>query len=167
MKWYRVLPACIIYLFAGCSNSHDISVVTGFEAEKYMGKWYEIARLPNWFESGMTNVSAEYLLSEDGEISVYNRGTKYGKERFIAGKARFRNSRSTGELEVSFFGPFYSGYRIIKLPPDYRYSIVVGDNRDFLWILGRETRLDPADMDEIMVFLREQKFAVEKLIYSN
>ena len=152
----------------GC-NSHpadNIPAVKSFELPRYLGKWYEIARLPNHFERGMSHVTATYTLRPDGTVNVVNQGIKNGKPVSITGVARAKNSPADGELEVSFFRPVYSDYRIIKLAPDYRYSIVTGSSRRYLWILARQVELSAADKNTIMEFLRQHHFPTGELIYS-
>lgn len=157
------LPA---FIFSGCRTENDIPAVSKFELSNYMGRWYECARLPNWFEKDMTNVSAEYSLMDDGSVKVVNSGYKNGKLKTITGKAKYAGKNFSGELKVSFFRPFYSPYRIIKLAPDYRYSVVMGDSPEYLWILSRTPHLDPADLQEIIAFLETHGFPVNKLIFS-
>lgn len=152
--------------FSGCKTPQAIPAVSGFETDKYLGQWYEIARLPNWFENGMSNVSAEYSRQPDNSLQVINRGMKNGKEKSVTGKIRQHGKSDTGELEVSFFWPFYASYRIIKLAPDYRYSVVMGDTPEYLWILSRTPHLAPADLQEIITFLETHGFPVDKLIFS-
>jgi apolipoprotein D and lipocalin family protein len=131
-----------------------------------MGTWYEIARLPNRFERGMTKVSAEYTLLPSGMVKVVNKGTKNDVIKSITGTARRVQGASGGELEVSFFKPFFNSYRIIKLAPDHRYSIVIGGSRQMLWVLSRSRELSPEDCAEIKTFLLKHNFPLDKLIYS-
>ena len=133
-----------------------------------MGTWYEIARLPHYFERGLDQVRAEYTLQPDGSIRVVNRGVRNGKEQRIAGKAKLKHPEARplpGELRVSFFGPFYSAYRIIELAPDYSYAVVTGSGKDYLWVLSRTPKLPEKLLGEILGRLRELKFKVEKLEY--
>ena len=166
-NWFLVLTAALG--FCGC-NSHnttaDIPAVKPFNITRYQGKWYEIARLPNRFERGMSHVTATYTLRPDGTVKVVNQGIQNGKLVSITGVARAKNSPADGELEVSFFRPFYSDYRIIKLAPDYRYSIVTGSSRRLLWILARQPELSAADKNTILEFLRQHRFPTGELIYS-
>ena len=150
-------------LLAGCTSAEKIPAVKNFDTARYMGKWYEYRRLPNYFERGMTDVSAEYTLQKDGTVKVVNRGIYKNKEKSITGTLRSAGSPGTGELEVSFFKPFYGSYRIIKLAPDYRYSVVTGRNKSLLWILSRTRELPAEDVEEIMTFLKQHGFPVEKL----
>ncbi|MCI5778656.1 MAG: lipocalin family protein [Lentisphaeria bacterium] len=150
----------------GCNSSRDIPAVKGFDAGCYLGVWYEIARLPNRFERDMTQVKAEYSALPDGRIRVVNSGVKAGAPTEITGVARSSGEADTGELEVSFFWPFYSDYRIIKLAPDYRFSVVVGADRGYLWVLSRTPELSPGEWREIRTFLKQHKFPEESLIFS-
>ena len=156
----------LLLAVAGCTSAvSEIPAVSGFEVEKYLGKWYEIARLPNWFEREMTDVSADYSRLPDGSFKVINRGMKNGKSKSVTGKLRFADKNDTGELEVSFFAPFYSSYRIIKLSPDYRYSVVISGNGKYLWILSRTRKLDEADLIEIIDFLKKNNIPLEDLLF--
>jgi len=161
---YLLVPAFL--LFAGCSESVKIPAVTGFDANRYMGTWYEIARLPNRFEKGMVEVSAAYSPRPGGGIKVVNNGVKNGEKISVTGVAYFAGKKDEGLLKVSFFRPFYGAYRIIKLSPDYRYSVVTGSDMSYLWILARSRELPETELDGIMTFLRAHGFAVENLLWS-
>ena len=165
MKMTKYFFVPVLLLFAGCSGSVKIPAVTGFDAERYMGTWYEVARLPNRFEKGMTGVIAVYSLRPDGRVDVVNSGVKDGVKKSVTGVAYLAGKTGEGLLKVSFFRPFYGPYRIIKLSPDYRYSVVTGADPSYLWILARERELSERDLDEILTFLRARGFAVEKLIW--
>ena len=124
-----------------------LEAVDDFDGDRYMGKWYEIARLDHSFERNLSNVSAVYTEKERGEIAVLNRGfdEKNGEWKQIEGKARFVGDETIGSLKVSFFGPFYGGYNIIELDRiDYSYAMVSGPSRSYLWILSRTPKLDEA-----------------------
>lgn len=115
--------------------------VQPFHKEKYLGKWYEIARMDFKFEKNLNNTTAEYSLKENGKINVVNRGYNYKKEKWTeaTGKAKFVKDENIAMLKVSFFGPFYAGYNVMAIDPDYRYALVAGKNLKYLWILSRET----------------------------
>ncbi|MBP7711296.1 MAG: lipocalin family protein [Gammaproteobacteria bacterium] len=135
---------------SGCSTAppEGVSAVTPFDIERYLGKWYEIARLDHSFERGLTDVSATYRLRADGSVEVVNRGydPKRGGWREAVGRALFTGDRGRGSLKVSFFGPFYGGYHVVALDQkEYAWSLVMGPDRDYLWILAREKRL-PEDV---------------------
>jgi apolipoprotein D and lipocalin family protein len=142
--------------------------VSGFELDKYLGKWYEIARLDHPFERGMSNVSANYSMREDGGVTVLNKGFKDDKKTWkdAKGKAYFVHSQDLAHLKVSFFGPFYGAYIVIKLDKqDYQYSIVCGPGRKYFWILSRTAKMDPELLKELVEFGRSNGFDVDKLIY--
>ena len=155
--------------FAGCANSTaDIAAVTDFQPEKYMGVWYEIVRLPHYFERGLDYVQAEYTLKPDGMIQVVNSGQRNGEKSRIVGKAKLKNPKASpleGELRVSFFGPFYSDYRIIELAPDYSYAVVTGANRDYLWILSRRPSMSKEQLQKILDRLKKLGFEIGQLEY--
>ena len=114
--------------------------VSGFKVEKYLGKWHEIARMDFRSEKHLTQVSAEYSLRDDGTVRVLNRGydTLAKKWKEAEGKAKFDGPRDRGKLKVSFFGPFYSDYKVVKLDDQYRYALVLGKSPRYMWILSRE-----------------------------
>ena len=137
--------------------------MTGFELPRYLGVWYEIARLPHRFERDLDRVQAEYTANPDGTVKVVNSGERDGERRRAEGIARFKGDRQTGELEVSFFRPFYGDYRIIRLAPDYRYSVVTSSTREYLWILARAPQLSESEQNELVEYARELGFPVENL----
>jgi apolipoprotein D and lipocalin family protein len=123
--------------------------VEDFDVNRYLGTWYEIARLDHSFERGLINVSAEYSLRDDGGLRVVNRGFSTSDNQWeeANGKAYFVESGETGYLKVSFFGPFYGSYVVFDLDQeDYQYSFVSGPDTSFLWLLSR-TRQVP---DEVL-----------------
>jgi len=156
-------------IFSGCAGSTaDLAAVTDFQPGKYMGVWYEIVRLPHYFERGLDYVQAEYTLKPDGMIQVVNSGQRNGEKRRIVGKAKLKDPKALplkGELRVSFFGPFYSDYRIIELGQDYSYAVVTGSNRDYLWILSRRPVMPKEQLQTILDRLKKLGFKIELLEY--
>lgn len=157
-------------VLAACSTAPPpgVTVVSPFDAKRYAGDWYEIARLDHSFERGLSHVTARYEAQADGSIRVRNRGYDHNKQKWkeAVGRARFVGERTRGSLKVSFFGPFYGGYHVVALDQHaYRWSMVVGPDRDYLWILAREPRLP----DEVRHALLRQASAlgyeVNKLIW--
>lgn len=130
---------------AGCATAPPpgVTPVTGFDVNRYLGRWYEIARLDHSFERGLSDVTADYALNDDGTIKVVNRGysTENDAWESVEGKAKFRGDATVGSLKVSFFGPFYGGYHIFELDDDYHYAVVAGPTRNYLWILARSSEL--------------------------
>jgi apolipoprotein D and lipocalin family protein len=155
--------------FVGCTGvPAGLRPITNFEPERYLGKWYEIARLDHRFERDLSNVSALYYKKNDDAIGVVNRGynEKTGKWEEIEGTAFFTQNESVGSLKVSFLGPFYGGYHIILLDrKSYQYAVVVGPRRSFLWILSRQKKMDQTTLSELVARVDQLGFDTEELIY--
>ena len=142
--------------------------VEDFSLEKYLGKWYEIARLDHSFERGLSDVTAEYSLRDDGGVRVVNRGFRSARSKWkdAEGKAYFIDDTSIGKLKVSFFGPFYGAYNVIALDQDeYQWSLVVGPDTDYLWILSRTPVLDQEIIDQLLSIAGSLGFKTEDLIF--
>jgi apolipoprotein D and lipocalin family protein len=141
-------------LLAGCTGiPQGITVVDKFALDRYMGKWYEVARIDNWFEKGIEQATAIYSISADGSVKVLNSGYKVKKAKWstIEGRGVFVDDTSKGALKVSFFGPFYSSYNVIALDREnYSWSVVCGRNRSYLWILSRTPVMEPQLYDELV-----------------
>lgn len=172
MSRYIVLRFClsnIILGLSGCVGIPDnVAPIHGFKLQRYLGKWYEIARLDHSFERNLVRVTADYSLRQDGGIRVVNRGfnIQTGKWEQAEGRAYFVDRPDIGRLKVSFFGPFYSGYNIIALDKQgYRYAMVCGPNRSYLWILARDKMLDENIRDMLLEQARKAGFAIEQLIF--
>ncbi|WP_319534042.1 lipocalin family protein [uncultured Vibrio sp.] len=170
MKSLKSLLLLFVVALFGCTSKPvGIEPVQNFELKPYLGKWYEIARLDHSFERGLSNVTAEYELREDGGVTVINRG--YSKQdqswRQAEGKAYFVDGSSTGHLKVSFFGPFYSSYIIFDLGEKYDYAFISGYNRDYLWLLSRKPEVDSAMLERFKRTAREKGFDVDELILVN
>ena len=160
--------ALVAMLCAGCGQIPDgVQAVEGFDAERYLGTWYEVARLDHSFERGLSRVTATYAARDDGGIDVLNRGydEEDGEWREARGRARFVGPRDVASLEVSFFGPFYGGYNVIDLDPGYTIALVAGPNRDYLWILSRDPTPAPADVERLVARARSLGFDTSGLIY--
>ncbi|WP_031434139.1 lipocalin family protein [Methylomarinum vadi] len=159
----------LLIFLPGCTGIPDgVEAVDGFNVSRYLGKWYEIARLDHPFERNLTAVTAEYSLRQDGGITVVNSGYDPVKQKRVSveGKAYLIETPEQGRLKVSFFGPFYASYNIIALDKqDYRYAMVTGPNLDYLWILSRTPQLDEAVLAGLKTQARQLGFAVDELIY--
>ena len=165
----RTLILLVLTLLAtactGIPPGHQ--VVKPFQLDRYLGTWYEIARLDHSFERGLTRVSADYSLRPDGGVRVLNRGFNAAKNRWqeAVGRAYFVLGPDTGYLKVSFFGPFYGAYIVTDLDPDYRHVLVSGPNHDYLWILARTPHLEATVRDRLVARAKALGFATDELIW--
>ncbi len=141
----------------------DNSTITNLEPERYLGKWYEIARYDHKFERGLNYATANYSLMNDGKIRVVNSGLKNGKLKSSVGKAKFTDN--PGLLRVSFFGPFYSDYRIMMLSKDYKYALVGSKSAKYLWILSRTPAVPEGTLNHILVEAANRGYDISKLIW--
>ena len=155
-------------MLTGCVRAPvGVTPVKGFEINRYLGKWYEIARLNHRFERGMTKVTAEYSLRPDGNVRVFNRGfdTASGRWREIEGRAKFVGKPDTGFLKVSFFRPIYGAYVIIELDKtNYNYALVAGPDTSYLWILSRSPVMEETAKRQLVARAKELGFDTSKLI---
>ena len=158
------LMACVVGLFAACDASEiDNSTVKAVDLNRYLGSWYEIAKYDHVFERGLDYAMANYTLRDDGKIDVLNTGIKDGRAKDAKGIAKTTNI--PGLLKVSFFGPFYSDYRIMMLDADYQYVLVGGSNDKYLWILSRTPQLDDATKTLILAEANRRGYDTSKLIW--
>jgi apolipoprotein D and lipocalin family protein len=165
----KKLSLLLTLLFTGCAGIPEkVKPVDNFNVHSYLGKWYEIARLDHSFERGLTRVTAEYALREDGGLKVTNRGFSAKENRWkeAIGKAYFVNETDKGHLKVSFFGPFYGSYVIFDLDQEnYQYSLVCGPDTTYLWILSRTTELEAAVKNHLVAKAASLGFDTSKLIF--
>lgn len=159
-------------LFGLCATAMpqrvDNSTITSLDMNRYLGQWYEIARYDHSFERGLVGCMAEYSLRDDGKIKVLNSGhlnTLDGPYKESTGKAKQRKNGTAGQLQVSFFGPFYGDYDILELAPDYSYSVVGSSSPKYLWILSRTPHMSAATKDKILRNLRLRGYDTSKLIW--
>lgn len=156
-------------LLAGCVDKPDnIVPVDHFDSSRYLGKWYEIARMDHSFERGLSQVSAEYSLRDDGGLKVVNRGYQAaaGKWKEAVGKAYFVGPKDQAYLKVSFFGPFYGAYVVFDLDHEgYRHALVSGPDKSYFWLLSRTPTLDDATLQRLVGKAQALGFDTAKLIY--
>ena len=159
-----IIPSCL--LMSGCRSTSNLEVVSNFEIERYLGVWYEAARMPHGFEKNLSSVSATYSFNEDGTIKVLNRGFNDKKLEWeeIEGVAKFKKDEDQGWLKVSFFKPFYASYKVIYLSDDYTRAIVTGPSYGYLWILVRDPALPKTEIEWLVSKAGEFDFETEKLI---
>lgn len=150
-KWLVFL--CLAALHGCLGMPNGVRPVEGFELDSYLGKWYEIARLDHSFERGLSRVTAEYSLREDGSVRVVNRGwsEEDGEWKEAEGRAYFVRDENQGYLKVSFFGPFYGSYVVFGLDSDqYGWSFVSGPDTSYLWLLSRTPEVEHAVLQQFL-----------------
>ena len=141
----------------------DNSVVRELDLNRFLGSWYEVARFDHFFERGMSQTKANYVLRDDGNIDVINTGIKGGKPKTAKGKAKLTDTPAL--FRVSFFGPFYSDYRIMLLDADYRYMLIGSGSDGYLWILSRTPQLSDRDRVAILAEAQRRGYDTDKLIW--
>jgi len=166
MNAYLMMAAALL---AGCLSKPDnVTPVAQFDAAKYMGKWYEIARLDHSFERALSHVTAQYSLRDDGGVNVVNRGYQAADAKWevAQGKAYFVERPDIGYLKVSFFGPFYGSYIVFDLDRKaYSYALVSGPDKSYLWLLSRSPTMDEATKKRLVGKAQALGFDTGKLIY--
>jgi len=154
-------------LFSCTTIPKGAVVVKSFDKQKYLGKWYEIARIDFKFERNLNNTTAEYSLNKNGSIRVENRGYNIKKEKWTkaVGIAKFVKEDDIAMLKVSFFGPFYAGYNVIAIDPNYTYALVAGKNLKFLWILSRDTTIPDEIKTQYLKIAEEIGYNTSNLLW--
>lgn len=159
----------LLLLSGGCVGTPDnVQPVSGFELDRYLGQWYEIARLDHRFERGLDNITANYSLRDDGGVRVRNRGFSIEDQEWdeAEGKAYFVKEPNVGFLKVSFFGPFYGSYIIFELDQDnYQYAFVSGPDNSYLWFLSRTPEVSEDLKNRFIEMSAERGFDTSALIF--
>jgi apolipoprotein D and lipocalin family protein len=169
-KWLLALAAgagvaVVTYGLLSKDIPKGAAAVHPFDADRYMGLWYEVARLPNRIEKNINQLTEEYILNEDGIMKVITKGYNFKKDEWktINGKMRLAGSDNLGMLEVSYFGPLYLSYNVLDIDADYRYALVSGSGLSYLWILSRETTIPDNIKAQFLNTARDIGFDVGKL----
>jgi len=156
-------------MLSSCATSTRLlRPVENFDSNRYLGVWYEIARLPHRFERNLVAVTATYSLRKDGAIDVLNQGydTVAKKWKSAKGRGYFKQGSNTPLLKVTFFWPFYGDYKVISLDTtDYSYAVVTSGTFDYLWILARKPALDAETLARLVHFAETSGFDVSQLEY--
>ncbi|MDO7085231.1 lipocalin family protein [Pseudocolwellia sp. AS88] len=164
----KVLLIISVFLLSSCLGMPEsVKPASDFELQKYLGKWYEIARLDHSFERGLSQISAEYSLKDDGGVKVINRGFSKEDNQWnqAEGKAYFVNDVTQGYLKVSFFGPFYGSYVVFELDEDYQYAFVSGPDTEYLWLLARTPTVDKKILNKFVAMSKARGFNTKNIIY--
>lgn len=171
MKINYLIIVLFTQILLGCTGiPNDLKAVNNFALNRYLGGWYEIARLDHRFERGLNNISANYSMNNDGSVKVINKGWNVANQKWeqAEGKAYFVEQPDIGRLKVSFFGPFYGGYNIIDLDKkNYANAMVTGPDKSYFWILSRTKQLPKATLEILIYRAKALGFPVEKLIFVN
>ena len=166
MKGFMSILMASVICLASCScrgQKINNTPVKAFDPDRFLGTWYEIARFDHSFERGLTCTIASYSLNADGTLTVVNSGIKNGKGKTSVGKAKLTDT--AGRMRVSFFGPFYSDYRVLMLGDDYSYALVGSKSSKYLWILSRTPDI-PGDMlKTILASASDRGYDTSKLIW--
>lgn len=166
----RILIVLVLFLTGCVGIPEHVKPVDNFKLEKYLGKWYEIARLDHSFERGLTRVTADYSLRDDGGVRVLNRGysAKENTWKEAEGKAYFVKGSDQGYLKVSFFGPFYGSYIVFDLDHEnYQYSLICGPDKTYLWILARDPEIKEDLKDILIAKAAALGFDTSRLIFAD
>jgi apolipoprotein D and lipocalin family protein len=166
---HKFLAASVLFgvaaLAVSAQNPH-LKTASHVNLERYLGKWYEIAAIPQWFEKGCACTTANYSLNTDGTIMVTNTCIKEGKTKIAVGKAFVTDKKTNAKLSVQFFWPFRGKYWIIDLDSDYNYVLVGHPNRKYLWILSRKPRLDQQSLNRLLSVATNQGFDTTQLVFT-
>ncbi|AWB68277.1 lipocalin [Saccharobesus litoralis] len=166
----RLLLFTFVLLLCSCTGlPNNVTPINNFQLQRYLGTWYEIARLDHSFERGLSQVSASYSMRSDGGVRVLNKGfnSEDGRWQQAEGKAYFVQDETTGHLKVSFFGPFYASYTIFELDANYQTAFVAGYSKDYLWLLARTPQVDERTKQKFIQNAKDKGFATEQLIWLN
>lgn len=167
----RILVSTMaVLILTGCLGMPEtVTPVANFDLNRYLGKWYEIARLDHSFERGLERITAEYSMRDDGGVSVVNRGYSVEEDEWkvAVGKAYFVADENKGYLKVSFFGPFYGSYVIFEIDPGYEYAFVSGPDSSYLWLLSRTPKVQQTIIETFKRISNELGFDTRNLIFVN
>ena len=167
-RYYIVFILSSFILSTSCLAIHSgIEPINDFKLNKYLGTWYEIARIENSFEEGLTNVTATYSWRKDGKVKVVNKGydIEEGEWDEADGYAEFATKPQVAHLEVTFFWPFYADYVVFEIDPDYQYAFVTSDSNEYLWLLAKTPQVSQTVIKRFMQVAREKNFKIDDLVF--
>ena len=133
-----------------------------FNLTRFLGNWYEVARIKNEFEPNMTKVKAKYSYNQDGSVKVINSGYFKGNLRQLVGTAWKTEDPSV--LKIRFFPGIYSDYRILEIGNNYEYALIGGSSNTYLWILSRTPQLDEEILKDLVEKAKEIGYKVDLLV---
>lgn len=162
-----ITGGAIAYVTTRRSKPLKARPLFNFDINRYLGKWYEIARMDFRHERNLSNTTAEYSLNKDGNVRVLNKGYNFKKHEWqiAEGVAKFRNDPNVAALKVSFFGPFYSGYNVVAIDENYQYALVVGESLKYMWILSRQSNMPDRVRNEYLAVAESIGYDTSKLTW--
>ncbi len=170
MRIFRLLLIFSVLIVCSCTKTQsqmiDKTTVKELDLNRYLGKWYEIARFPHSFEKNLVGVTATYRLKDDGMIEVLNEGFKNtldGERSKAIGKAKIPNKLEPGKIKVSFFWIFYADYYVLELDENYQYAMIGSSSDKYFWILCRTAQMDPAVYNVLLDKASKRGYNLEKL----
>jgi lipocalin len=170
MRYFRLLLILSFLFSLGCSKTNsqmiDKTTVKELDLNRYLGKWYEIARFPHSFEKNLVGVTATYSLRDDGKIKVLNQGYKNtldGELSVAEGKAKIPNKLEPAKLKVSFFWIFYGDYNVLELDENYQYVMIGSSTDKYFWILSRTPQMAPEVYEMLLEKARKRGYNLDKL----
>ncbi|WP_440993125.1 lipocalin family protein [Cysteiniphilum litorale] len=163
-QWWLV---SMVLLVAGCATYNPMQTAKSVDLQKYMGKWYEIARLPNSFQKGCHCSTAEYKVLDKDTISVTNTCYKDGKLKEATATAWRSNADDNSKLKVRFFWPFTGKYWILYVSDDYQYAVIGEPSREYLWFLSRTKNISQQQLDLMKKIAIQQGYNLDQLIVAN
>lgn len=163
----KYLIAVILGTLFACQSKVNppLPAVEKLDIKKYLGTWFEIARKPNYFEQGLSCITATYSLKENGKIDVLNKGHNGSKFKIASGTAKIPDTNEPAKLKVSFFGPFYADYQVIDLDSNYQYALIGEPSREYLWILSRKPLLEQSVIDALINKAQSLGYDTKDLIF--
>ena len=161
------LLLCSLLLASCLGRPEGVSPVEQLDSQRYLGTWYEVARLDHSFERGLSNVTADYSMREDGGLRVINRGysVEEGEWQQAEGRAYPIDDNQPGHLKVSFFGPFFGSYIVFELDSDYQHAFVAGNTTGYLWLLARTPTISDELKEHFLQRAETLGFEVDDLIF--
>lgn len=160
------IGAAALFIKNRTNKNLAFEAVPNFDINKYLGLWYEIARMDFYWEKDKTNTTARYLLNDDGTIQVINRGFDQKSKEWKRSKGIAKQVKEGyGKLKVSFLGPIYSPYTIIDLDDKYKYALVTGKNTDYLWILSRDKKIPDEIKDRFLNKAERLGYELDNLVW--
>lgn len=155
----------VVYKLLSKDIPEGAVAVQPFDKNRYLGKWYEIARLPSKLEKHLKDLTETYSLNDDGTIEVVTTAYNIKKEKWtsLSGTIKFSGPEDAGMLKVSYLKPFYAAYNVLDIDPDYKYALVCSSGLDYLWILSRETAIPDNVRAQFLYTALSVGFATENL----